>query len=46
VTEIKQGQFFRILTTEAAHSSKDGSTEGESMYTKLMKCLEVLDETK
>jgi hypothetical protein len=35
-----------MLTTEAAHCSKTGSAEGESKNTKLMKCLEVLDENK
>jgi hypothetical protein len=35
-----------MLTTEAAYCSKTGSTEGESKYTKLMKCVEVLNEIK
>jgi hypothetical protein len=35
-----------MVTTKAAHCSKTGSTEAEPKYSKLMKCLEVLDETK
>jgi hypothetical protein len=55
VAEIKQDQFFRslckklknsMLITKAAYCSKNGSTEGKSKYTKLMKRLEVLDEIK
>jgi hypothetical protein len=55
VTKRKQGKFFRslcenlktnMITTKAAHCSKNGSTKGESKYIKLIKCLEALDETK
>jgi hypothetical protein len=51
VTEIKQGHFSegsenRMLRTKPAHCSETGSTEGASMQTNLMKCLEVFEETK